>query len=139
MITLTWTYEVITREDFMAHYGIPLGEEILFYFDKGMKKLLPNYTGHITPNSLIFYHSDDDIYGVLWDDGSCGNSRHTVSLWGYFPYPYPLDVISLVVFAEALSPAGVLLGANKQEILRAQEGLNAIVSKYHYDVEHFGD
>ena len=142
MTTLCWTYDVITRNEFMMNYGIPLGEKILSCYNEGMKKLISTYTGDDNPKSLKFYRydcPDGNVYGVLWDDNAYRHSRFFVSLWGLRPFPYTPDAISLAVFAEAVVSASFRLGADRDEALYVEKELNAVVAKYHYDVENFGD
>ena len=101
-LTTTPTFETVTYEEFLNHYGAPLGLRLIDYFHRVMSACSIFYDGNFTPEYSRFARSEDGTYWLLWDV----NDEHPLLYDSNFHTGVTLQAtgreLSLMVFSHAL-------------------------------------
>ena len=101
-LTTTPTFETVTYEEFLNHYGFMLGCRLVYDFNEGMREYIPEYDGDTHPEYLEYVRTNDGFYWIRWNDRREDSPLYTCTCPSGCQISAPAEAHSMTFFSGVL-------------------------------------
>ena len=101
-LTTTPTFETVTYEEFLSHYGFLLGCRLVYDFNEAMREYVPEYDGDTHPEYLDYVRTNDGFYWIRWNDRREGAPLYTCTCPSGCQISAPAEALSMTFFSTVL-------------------------------------